>query len=455
MVFKIRRKRNKQASREPPLFARQSSEEFDVDKGDDEFFNPAPAMKRVPDPPPRKKASGLRGMFKKKKNRFHKSPATQLPTVGELTFNSSDHDGSWETDEIELVLEAREDGTETRRSLEECGRDSAPYESIASREKLAEAVSRHCSSASEDSTVYNLMMNEIAQDFPSDGLMDPDDRGESSIKRDADFSSNGPVKDEADNFEIEAGPADHKHGERTTNRDTGSSFSDVKVKADNFEIEAEYDFSMRGTENHVVETNDSVSVETEYTEDESQPYFSEVAENASSWNSSGEDDDKMGNDYHASYNRTESTEFCVDKEALRRCSSLVGARPEKILSTTSAMAMRKSRSEVISREEKEQHSDRRASLAQSQHTHDSSVFDDDTTWTEGESLREMAIGVTTTAGESTWTEGASTFDEVSTFDESEVYEWKNMHSFDSWLSIQNELKGGYRSDCLFCGAWIF
>jgi hypothetical protein len=403
MVFKIRRKLKEQASRERPLFVRQWSQDIDVDdEGDDEFFNPAPAMKRVPDPPPRKKASGLRRMFKRKKNQFHKSPATQLPTIGELTFNSSDHDGSWETDEIELVLEAREEGTETRRSLEECGRDSTPYESTASREKLDEAVSRQCSSASEDSTVYKLMIKEIAQDFSSDELMDTDDRGESTIKRDADSSSNGPVKDEADNFEIEAGPADHKHGESTTNRDTGSSSSDVKDEADNFEIEAEYDFAMRGTENHVVETNDSISVEAEYREDDSQSYFSEVAENASSWNSSGEDDDKMGNDSHASCN-----------------------------------------------------SDQRASLAQSQHTRDSSVFDDVTTWTEDESLREMATGVTTTAGESTWTEGASTFDDVTTFDESEVYDWKNMNSFDSWLEIQNELKGGSRSDCLFCGAWIF
>jgi hypothetical protein len=438
MRFKIRRRLNKQVSRDPPLFVRQSSQEIDVDdKGDDEFFNPAPAMKRVPDPPLRKQVSGLRGMFKRKKKKIHKSPETQLPIIEELTFNSSDHDGSWETDEIELVLEAREEGTETRRSLEECARDSTPYEGTASNEKLAEAVSIHCSSASEDSTIYKLMIKEIAQDYSSDGLMDTADHGECTIKRDSGSSSNGSVKDEADNFEIEAGPADHNHGEITTNRDTGSSSSDVKDEADNFEIEAEHNFSMRdtgssssdvkdeadnfeieaeynfsikGSEYHVVETNDSVSVKTEYREDESQSYFSEVVENASSWNSSGEDDDRMGNHSYVSCNRTESTE-------------------------------------VISREEKEQHSDQRASLAQSQHTRDYSVSDD------GESLREMATGVTTTAGESTWTEGTITFDfdDVTTFDESEVYDWKNMKSFDSWLSIQNELKGGSRSDCHFCG----
>lgn len=405
MVFKLRRKQTKQ-SQLYHVKGNHPARVIDGDGGNDDgpmFFVPSTKTSR------NKK---FRGIFKKKGK-----PVTHLPTIGESTYNSSDNDTSWDAvdDEIECVLFL--DERSERSSSSRSSSSSRGYKKDYTESREPAETSRRPSNSSEDSSVYKLMINELANDFSL----------------------------EANKVESSKSTSTHRSTVRVAVKNTEPEHQGTSPSDDIRETIEETDGSSKRVEfeeGHAARhARVSISYDdTEVSYDESQSHFSEYEDESDGYTTD-----------NPSWSHHERRAVTIKKNSLRRCASMNDV-PEKSSLVKSVEKMRKSRSEVMSRPRKPEEQN-----AQSQHTRDSSVFfDEATTYTDSERfLRETATGGTTVAGESVWTDGVSTYDDMTTFDDSEVYNWKNMNSFDSWMSIQNELKGGSQNDC-FCGAaWLF
>eukprot|EP00980_Cylindrotheca_fusiformis_P004585 scaffold981_cov119-Cylindrotheca_fusiformis.AAC.9 len=346
-------------------------------------------------PAVRPRTKKLRRIFQKKR----RQPKVAVPEESALNHNSSGT-ALWDPEEIELVLGAEtreEEFIDSRASQDSFSRESYSYEELGSKYTRAtyEELGSKYTKATEDSTIYNLIAGDLGNDdFSMDTRMFAQD--ESNCDR-----SQSATRQVA---------ASHAAISPVANKNIGIKMNHVDSLSSQFNTPAAVNDSSQG------------SADTRNVLRNMDKYCTEAETNAS-WNLKRE---------------------IAEKQASHRHSSRYAGGPADSNSEASTTRRRDSKSSHKKNLEN--------STTQSVYTLDSTVLDDNTTFTDGESSMGTSTGFTTMNGESIWSEGASTFTDT-TFDDSEIYRWKHLNSFDSWLSIQNELKGNSQGSCLFCGAW--